>query len=261
MNTTKTLALTSLAIFGSAMATATTWTFDLNPQTGGGPGYGYNAAGGSISGIKSTFNDVSDRLTFEATFGNSERGTLTDGFWLVLNNGKNPKGTSDELALFYFDTGVTNNGQAKLTAYAYNGVNGSNSFVDGSGAAGTQAPDKIASSLKTNGFVNSLGVVNNANGTRTMKFDINAALINNHTPKYGSANNWFGTGFNNKVGLWFHQVDGLDAQYGSDGFLTKFDYAVQGWVDGENLNAVPEPFTMAGVGLVALVARLRKRRA
>lgn len=255
------IAVTGLVAVLAASASATTWQFDLTPQNGGGPGYGYNAAGGSVKKISSTFNDVTERLTFEATFGNSAAGTLPDGYWLVLNDGPNPKGTSDELAIFYFDTGVTNNGQAKLTAYGYNGQNGNSSYFDGSNASGTQAPDKIASSLTTNNFVNSLAVVNNANGTRTMKFDINAALVNNHDPKYGPANNWIGTGFDNKVGIWFHPVDGLDAQYGTDGFLKKFDFSKQGWVDGSNLEAVPEPFTMGALGLMALAARRKKKNA
>lgn len=253
------IAVCGLVALMATQASATVWNFDLTPRVGGGPGYGYSANGGSVKNISSKFNDVSEKLVFEATFGNSSNGSLPDGYWLVLNDGPNPKGTSDELAIFYFDTGVTNDGVAKLTAYAYNGVNGNSSFKDGSGASGTQAPDKIASSLTTSNFVNQLKVTNNANGTRTMKFDINAALINNHDPKYGPASNWFGTGFDNKVGIWFHPVDGLDARYGTDGFLTKFDFSAQGWVDGSNLEAVPEPFTMAGLALVALAARRRKK--
>lgn len=259
MNTTRTISILSMATLMSTGAFATVFDFNLTPQAGGGPGYGYSAAGGSIKNINATFNDATERMTYSATFGNSSNGTLPDGFWLVMNDGPNPKGTSDELAIFYFDTGVTNNGQAKLTAYSYNGVNGNTSFFDGSGASGTQAPDKIASSLTTGGFVNALNVTNNPNGTRTMSFDINAALINNHDPAYGPVSNWFGTGFDNNVGIWFHVVDGLDAKYGADGFLTKFDYTAQGWVDGQNLTAVPEPFSMVGLAAVAFAAARRRK--
>lgn len=260
MNRKHILAVTAMAALMSTQAMATVWNFDLTPQNGGGPGYSYNSTGGSIKSISSTFDDVSQRMTYSATFGNSAAGTNPDGFWLVMNDGPNPKGTSDELAIFYFDSGVTNDGNAKLTAYAYNGFNGNTSFLDGSNAAGTQSPDRIASSLTTNGFVNSLSVTNNSNGTRTMSFDINAGIINSHDPAYGPASNWFGTGFDNNVGLWFHVVDGLDASYNSAGYLKKFDFNKQGWVDGENLDAVPEPFSMVGLAAVALAAAKKRKR-
>ncbi len=260
MNMRYILSLGGLSVLLVAQASATTWSFDLQPKANQ-PGYGYSAAGGSVNRIQSTFNTSTQRFRYEVNMGNSDKGTLPDGFWLAMNDGPNPKGIPNELAIMYFDTGVTNDGKAKLTTYAYNGQNGNSSYFDGKPDAGTQAPDKILSSLTNTSWINELTVRNEANGTRTMVIDINAALVNAHKPKYGDSSQWEGVQFDNKVGIWFHQVDGLSASYGNDGFLTNFSFSSQGWVDGENLNAVPEPATMTILALAAMARRRKKQQA
>lgn len=241
-------------------ASASVWTFDLRPGTTPG-NYGVNHSGGRVNFIKGLFDTVNQRFRYEVNMGNSSAGSLPDGFWLAMNDGPNPKGVAGELALFYFDSGVTNNGTAKLTVYGYNGFNGDTSYKDGSPADGVQAPDRIVSSMADHSWINELRVTNESNGTRTMVMDIDAALINNRAPLYpDSVAAWEGVGFRSKYGIWFHQVDGLSATYGADGFLTNWSWSKQGWVDGENLTAVPEPATMTVLAAAGLMAAARRRK-
>lgn len=252
--------LTRNAVFLAALAAgtiaqATTWTFDYNPTLGE-----QNPDGGRINNIKTTFNDVTNRMTFEVNLGATASGGRTDGFWLAINDGPNPKGHAGELGLLYFD--AFGPGGPVLTAYNYNGFNGDTSYYDGSPASGIQAPDKIASSLKTPGFVNSLTFVNNANGTRTLGFDIDATVINNHTPLYPGSSPWTGIGFDNKIGMWLHTVNNLTTSYGTDGYLKNWSYTEQGWFDASNKDAVPEPATMVVLGgAVAMALRKRFKKA
>lgn len=240
------------AVASSSLTFATTWTFDYNPSLSA-----QNPDGGKINNVKTSFNDVTNRFTFQVNLGQTKSGGRTDGFWLAVNDGPNPKGHAGELALLYFDafgpSGPT------LTSYAYNGFNGDTSYYDGSPASGTQAPDKIKTSL-VNGssWVNSLTFVNNSDGTRTLGFDIDATGINNHNPMYPGSTPWTGLQFDSKIGMWFHTVNDLDAQYGSDGFLKKWSYGENGWLDFANKDAVPEPASMVILGGAALVALRRK---
>ena len=259
MNTKNLLAVSFAAAALFSQVSAHTWSVTLTPETGPRTGYGYSDDGGKVNRITSTFNTQTQRLTYTVNMGKSDANSLPDGFWLALNDGPNPKGIAGELALFYFDN--TKSGGPILTAYGYNGFNGDSSFRDGSPAAGTQTPDRIRSSITDRSWINSLTSKDEANGTRTFSFDINASVINNRTPLYGNSQTWEGAQFRDKVGIWFHQVDGLHTSYDSAGYLTNWSWGKQGWVDGENLKAVPEPFTMSVLGLgLAAMARRRARK-
>ena len=248
------LALVSVTALSASLSFATTWVFDYNPTNAE-----QNDGAGRINNIKTTFNDQNQRLTFSVNVGPTPTGSA-DGFWLAMNDGPNPKGHAGELALVYFD--VFSSGGPSLTTYAYNGFNGDTSFKDGSPASGTQAPDKIASSRTDSSWINSINVVNNGNGSRTMSFDIDAAVLNGHTPKYPGSSPWTGMQFDNKIGMWFHTVDKLTSGYGADGFLNKWEYEKQGWVDFSDKQAVPEPTTMGIVAILgAIAARRRKKTA
>ncbi|MBL8064959.1 MAG: PEP-CTERM sorting domain-containing protein [Chthonomonadaceae bacterium] len=251
--TTKALILASFVAI-AALANAHERRWDYNPA------YAQNPGGGKINSAAATFNSVTKHFSFEANFGNVP-GTSqkTEGFWLVVSPGANPKGHAGELSIYYFD--VTHGSGPRLTTYAYNGVNGDNSFKNGNGSGASA--DKIASSIVNNSWINSLKYINNANGSRTLGFDIDATVIQNHTPKYpgpGGPSEWTGTSFGEKMGIWFHPVSGLSSSYGSDGFLKGFQYCSQGWLDGENFVTTPEPASMAalGIGVVALARRRRK---
>ncbi|MEZ5162914.1 MAG: PEP-CTERM sorting domain-containing protein [Fimbriimonadaceae bacterium] len=235
-------------------AQATTWNFHWNAGD-----TAQNSDGGKVEYINASFDDVTNRFVYDVLFKKSTaNGKQTDGYWLVMNDGPNPKGISNELAIFYFDDSKASG--PILTAYGYNGINGDNSYKDGSNASGIQAPDRIASSLTTPNFVNGIHSVDQGNNSVLFSFDIDASVIKNHNPAYGSPADWFGTGFDDKVGLWFHGVNGVQSSYTQSGYLSSFSYGKQGWVDATNLDAVPEPGTMAVLaGLGALAARRRRK--
>ena len=250
-----------MAMVASASATTYRWTWNsLGSTNGAQPGGGelfYNPAGGQIKNIDAQFNQSNANLKYEVNFKDRQ----TDGLWLVLSPGENPKGHAGQLSIFFLDASGS---QPTLLAYSYNGVNGHQSWKDGSPAAGTQAPDLILSSLKTTDWINSLSVVNVAGGGQKFSFDINAAAIQNHTPKYPGPqgqSEWTGSAFGNKFGIWMHTVNGLETSY-QNGALKSWTYCEEGWVDGGNLQTVPEPGSMTalGLGIAAMLRRMRNNK-
>lgn len=212
--------------------------------------------------ISATDNDTNKTFTFNTAIDKSS-GSTANAFWLAVSSGPNPKGIAGELAMFYFDG--TGSGAPKVTAYGYNGENGFTSYMDGSPAAGTQAPVKIASSLVNPNFVKSSNYTATdpgAGGYTTMGFTIDTTVIDN----FNGGSNWAGMDFSNNIGIWYHPVTGANTSYGSDGYLTNFSFSANGWVDLENAKTsngsapVPEPASLAaiGLGLVGLVKRKRK---
>lgn len=242
-------------VCGSAFAAQYQWDWDHT----GGP----NNGGGVINDAQAVFNTVSKKFAFSANFGNVPNSSAkTQGFWMAVSPGPNPKGHAGELAIFYMDASTIdgiNNKNATLSVYAYNGVDGSTSFSDGTGSGGT--PDRIATSKTSQSWINSLTMMQNQNGTRTFSFDIDATAINSHIPTHpgpGGPAEWTGCAFGQNIGVWFHPVAGLTTDYRTDGFLKKFDYSKQGWLDGSNFKTTPEPASMIALALGA-VAMLRKR--
>lgn len=253
--------LVGLALAAAPAAMAGTYTWDWHRGDAGS--YGISDAGGKWESISASFDTSTNHLTWSTTFSNQ----ITDGFTLALNDGPNPKGHAGELALLYFD--ARNHGDIKMTAYAYNGQNLLNSFQDGNGNVnGNQAADKIHGTLDSSWII-SKSVVDAA-GKRTMSFTIDATTINSHVPLYPDINDdWFGMGFGEKLGLWFHTIKGLDASYGADGYLTQFKkgrYGKEGYFDGTNFCTtqvvvpLPAPVALglAGLGGVAVMIRRRK---
>ncbi|MEQ1823329.1 MAG: PEP-CTERM sorting domain-containing protein [Fimbriimonadaceae bacterium] len=223
-------------------------------------GQGANNGGGTINAITASFNTVTNRLTWRANFGNVPgTSAKTDGFHLVLSPGANPKGHAGELAILYFDA---TGGSPKLTAYNYNGFNGNSSYYDGSPQSGNQTPDRIKSSVASLDWVNSLTVTNEANGTRTLGFDIDATALNIHNPLYPGNSPWTGAAFGDKLGVWFHTYSGLNTTYSNNGYLSSLSRQCEGWLDlnDQTTQSVPEPASMAALGLgIAAVLRRRKK--
>ena len=253
-----------LAASGVASADVFSWSF-----TPGQPGgnYDQNNSGGTFQSMNSTFNTASKQLDFTVRFSNQ----VTKGFWLVINNGPNPKDHPGELAIFYLDASRlydadTLNNPVYLTAYGYNGVNGPNSWQDGNPVApGNQAGDLIKGINEAGTWISSLSVADSAGG-RQFSFSVDAKDIIGHTPLYPDAvDPWYGTGFDSKLGVWFHPVTSLTTSYGSGrGGLTSATFGTSGWLDGSNFNTsknVPAPGAAALVGLGGLLAAKRRRRA
>jgi hypothetical protein len=244
-----------------------------------------NSGAGQLTGVTSSYNAATQRLAWAASFVPNAHGATPDGFWLALNDGPNPKGTAGELPIFYFDASKATG--PILTAYGYNGENGNTSYYDGSPAAGTQAPDRIFSSLLSGNGIYDLTYTRNANGTVTMGFDIDASRVNGYRPINAGANPWDGADFGSEIGVWFHPTARTQTSY-TNGYLSNFTFSSQGWLDNANSkanpcsstvnntggvkggsdacggapgNAIPEP-TTAALGLLALPALgfLRRKR-
>jgi hypothetical protein len=239
------------ALSGSASAALHQWNWAV-----GDPGsYGTNNNGGTFESITSCFDTVTNELSWSVTFSDA----VTKGFTLALNDGPNPKGHAGELALLYVDANVADN--VKIVAYAYNGQNTRDSYKDGNGnVAGDQAPDFIQN-LGNAGNILSAGVSDNA-GKRTISFTIDASDINAHSPLYPDAvDPWFGIGFAEKLGIWFHPFKTFNPTYAVDGSISALSASGEGWFDGSNFDTdikVPTPGAASLAGLAAL-AFLRRR--
>lgn len=250
-NATRMLAVVGAAAAASA-ASATTYSFDWN--AGDTP---VNNAGGQFESIRSSYNDATQKFTWELAFADQ----VTDGFTLAVSPGPNPKGHAGELALVYFD--AQNTAAPVVTVYAYNGENAQTSWADGSPLPGTQGPDKIASSIGLGAASILSAVVSDAGGGRTFSFEIDAAAINAHSPRWpgpGGDAEWTGLEYGPSIGLWLHPVVGLSADYGTDGFLNTWYIQGQGWLDEQNLTTrVPAPAGTAMLGLAGLACCRRRR--
>jgi PEP-CTERM motif-containing protein len=242
-----------------------------------GPTYVSDEAG-IINSLTTGYDSDNQQLTLLASFGpEAVTGQLPQGFFLVINNGPDPKGIDGEYAILYFDA-ITDTTPI-ITAYAYNGENGADSFFDGAEPVGSQAPDPIVSSLNDPTLITAASSVDSAGG-RVLSFTIDTSVINAHSPAYGSDADWEGIGFDDTIGVWLHTYSLLTPGYGPDGFLlpdstgaswlTWGDYPDQGeqfhgWLDVTDEptdGLIPEPASLAllGLGMTALSGRRGRDR-
>ena len=134
-----------------------------------------NNSAGNFDSINASFNTSTNRFVWNVMFSNQ----VTDGDTLAISPGANPKGHAGELASLYFDF---SNGSPRVNAFAYNGVNASNSWQDGNGqVAGNQAADLIHGINDTSWYKAS---VVDAGGKRTFNLSVDATTINGHNPLY-----------------------------------------------------------------------------
>ncbi|MEL6814347.1 MAG: hypothetical protein AAFP03_05975 [Cyanobacteria bacterium J06598_3] len=220
----------TLTLTGSP-ATAATFIFDSTQVAG-------NTTVGTHEAITTTFDDTTDLFTWSVTLSrNAINNRLADGGWLVVNAGGNPKADEQESVIFYLD------GEAgQVSAYNYSGKHRSHSW-------------------QTSNFLGATALrVENSGNERTLSFAFDMSQINHMTHTFGP--NWKGTAFAEQVGIWFHGVDGLMADYTDAGDLTQFSYSHQGWYDTNSkqtvsaaiLNSaqdIPEPSVLISLGLLA----------
>jgi hypothetical protein len=258
-------ALAASSLSDGAHATVYSWNF-----TPGMPGsYAYSPGGGSIDRIDAVFDSAAKHLTWNVQFGPSSAGSPleTKGFWLVVNNGPNPKAHPGELAIIYFDASTVGQAGAtpKMSVYGYNGANAANSFNDGNGdAPGTPPGDLIKGVNDTSYILDASAADVNVPGTglrRVMSFTIDASSIIAHAPLYPDATDpWYGTGFDTSLGVWFHPVKTFSASYGASGGINSLLLGAQGYLDGEYFRTVPTPGAVALLGVGGMVATRRRRR-
>lgn len=214
-----------LLTVGSAQATVYQYTVN-NP--------GGSDAAGNVSSIVSTYDDVNEVFNWEYTI-EDVAGALSDGFWLAVSPGPNPKGSRGELALIYgdVDAGVA-------TVYEYSGNNDGLSYSNPGNYIGTFA---LTSS-------------DNGTSSRTVSFGFSVAAIN----ALNLSADWLGIQYGPLLGYWFHPTLGTSFTYNNNE-ITAFSYHAQGWVDTSNQGTteVPEPATMLllGAGLLGVARRRR----
>jgi len=184
-----------------------------------------------LDSVAGSYNDISEQFTWDVEF-NADP-TDVDGFWLVVNNGPNPKSSNtNELAIMYgdLDTNI-------LTTYVYNGQNSASSWSN---------PGIY---LQTDSFTSD---------SNSFSIDLNAAAIND----WSSNPLYTGISFDENIGIWFHISTGSNFVYDGNE-IDLYNFSSQGWYDRANLTttSVPEPFSFSllMLGLIGLFAGRRKR--
>ncbi len=227
-------ALLALSLSSSVFAGAI-YSYEVNSPSGSD-----NA--GDIKNIQTTYDNNNEKFSWSYTIGKNSMGDYSDGFWLVVTDGENPKNDANEYAILYGDTDTN-----RLTAYEYSGQNNANSY---------STPGNLLAS-----FDNVFSVDTDlATMERTVSFDIDASDINdgNGVENPGM---WKGLNFASKIGVWFHASTQTLIGYANKE-ITSFGYDKQGWHDVGNKTTteVPEPgvFALLAIGMIGLrVARKR----
>lgn len=210
-------AIASVLLVTSYPASATLYHYtDLNANNGG--------MSDRLDTVSTTFNSDTEAFTWNTTF-NSDP-TDVDGFWLVVDNGPNPKSSDvNELAIMYGDMAT-----GTLTTYVYNGLNSANSW---------NTPGIY---LQTDAFT----VTDDS-----LSLAIDATSIN----AWSADPDYAGISFDDNIGIWFHISVGSSFSYDAQDLITSYDFSQQGWYDlaDRSTTVIPEPATTALLGLGLLV--------
>lgn len=180
----------------------TLYSFDIDNPPG-------SDAGGDIKNVNVEYNETIGKMTFTMVIDDD-----AEGFTVAINDGPNPKGINNELALFYFD--ASKGGTPIVTAYNYNGQNTQTSWTG----------NEISSSLNANSMFSGIAVTE-ANGVKTMTFMVDVDAIDN----FYSNPEWTGASFDDQIGIWLHPSKDINTSYDHNGFLTKWDTNGTGYYD------------------------------
>ena len=199
--------------------------------------------GGSAGEVKSIDTSYSEDGQFSWSYKIAESrtyGELSNGFFLVVNDGYTPK-YDDTAAILYgnFDTG-------DISVYSYDKDSGHESWQN-SEYVGT--------------FSNALSV-NETSTMQMVSFSIDVSAINSLTT---IGPDWAGVQFNDSLGFWFHPFIARTFQTDSDGEIIDLSFITQSWVDKSYLKTtrteVPEPSTLLLLLSAAGLAAFRSKRA
>lgn len=275
MKAVKSLSLLVISLlFAAAAASAQstqfkyvkTWSASTNCTSSVAGQRGY---GGLIREATFIYDKADETLEVNLNYDDCH-GRLPDAFWLVVNDGPNPKGLRGELAILYFDaSGATTSDDIEITVYGYNGQEYPQSWADGDRTtSGTQAPDRVISSLTDSSFVITKYRNDSPAGfDRTLGFKISTAKINSHVTAYPNPMFDFeGMAFDDTIGIWLHSfnLNSADSRYcgsntnntickavapgqSAEGFFYAWSARDKGWYDVSHKQTNSSPYCKAEV--------------
>ena len=214
----------------SQQAAATVYTYDVTNPSG-------NHKSGQVTALSTSYDNNTDDFSWSHTISDTATQS-SDGFWLVVSGGANPKTHDAEYVIFYGDSDA-----GIVTAYEYNGLNSSNSYQS------TQYIDSFDLDYS----------YDNAAGEATFSFDLDATDINN----LNIASTWVGIEFEELLGYWLHPSVESSFSYASNGELDGFSKGGAGWYDKGNLQttsvSAPATIGLMALSFAGLVGFRRKR--
>lgn len=254
----------ALGAVASAAVAGPVYSFSVSANSAGQLPYGGNSnVAGTFNTVSASYDTNTNQFSLDVLFDDRK----TDGIWMAINGGPNPKGHAGEMAILYFGKKAGTN-TLVLSAYAYNGLNGNTSYKDGNGDGISGDADFITNSILDSSFLLSGGINDVSGGKRRVHFSMDASDIQSHSPANPGSTPWTGVAFGPQAGLWLHTLKGSSFDfYSSSNKIKNLTYWKQGWYDANFIptenpgTGIPMP-AAAGLGLAGLltVGSQRRRR-
>ena len=228
---------------------ASLYNFSENSPSG-------NHNAGALTSIQTSYDTQTRDFAWNHTVADVTPSQASDGFWLVVSSGPNPKTHAGEYAIFYGD--AANN---KVTAYEYSGQNNAESWQNPGNHLGSWQMDVTR---------------NAADNASTFAFGLDATALNSSytgacTEANGECDNngttwteslWQGVAFGEQLGYWMHPFVGSQFSYDAENNITSFQFEQQGWYDHGNrtTTAISEPTSLSLLALALGFGLALKRR-